>query len=95
MYHLNQRNPRTTAILAVAKANGLDLETVEVDTKNPTPAFLEANPLSKVPAFVGTDGYVLTESMAIAIYRMFFSRFFYPCFILPHYSRNFLPPRIQ
>lgn len=63
-----ERNPRTTAILAVAKANGLDLETVEVDTKNPTPAFLEANPLSKVPAFVGTDGYVLTETMAIAIY---------------------------
>ncbi|KAI1839531.1 hypothetical protein JX265_013619 [Neoarthrinium moseri] len=63
-----QRNPRTTAILAVAKANGLDLETVVVDTTKPTPEFLKYNPLSKVPVFVGTDGYVLTESIAIAIY---------------------------
>ncbi|RYP23506.1 hypothetical protein DL765_001020 [Monosporascus sp. GIB2] len=63
-----ERNPRTTAILAVAKANGLDLDVVEVDTTNPTPEFLQANPLSKVPTFVGTDGYVLTECIAIAIY---------------------------
>ncbi|KAI2623239.1 eEF1-gamma domain-containing protein [Hypoxylon sp. NC1633] len=61
-------NPRTTAILAVAKANGLDLETVETDTKQPAPEFLKANPIGKLPAFVGADGYVLTESMAIAIY---------------------------
>ncbi|KAK9775576.1 hypothetical protein AB5N19_04692 [Seiridium cardinale] len=63
-----ERNPRTTAILAVAKANGLDIETEVVDTVNPTPDFLKHNPLSKVPVFVGTDGYVLTESIAIAIY---------------------------
>ncbi|RYO81745.1 hypothetical protein DL763_008483 [Monosporascus cannonballus] len=63
-----ERNPRTTAILAVAKANGLDLDVVEVDTTNPTPEFLQVNPLSKVPTFVGTDGYVLTECIAIAIY---------------------------
>lgn len=63
-----QLNPRTTAILAVAKANGLDLDVVEVDTVNPTPEFLKANPLSKIPTFVGNDGYVLTECMAIAIY---------------------------
>ncbi|KAI0012786.1 hypothetical protein F4779DRAFT_532235 [Xylariaceae sp. FL0662B] len=63
-----ERNPRTTAILAVAKANGVDLDVVHVDTANPTPEFLKANPLSKVPAFVGADGYVLTECIAIAIY---------------------------
>ncbi|KAI5918059.1 hypothetical protein F4810DRAFT_693787 [Camillea tinctor] len=61
-------NPRTTAILAVAKANGLDLEFVEVDPSKPTPEFLAANPLAKIPTFVGSDGYVLTECMAIAIY---------------------------
>ncbi|KAI0144800.1 hypothetical protein BJ166DRAFT_539079 [Pestalotiopsis sp. NC0098] len=66
--YTKERNPRTTAILAVAKANGLDIETVVVDTVNPTPEFLKVNPLSKVPVFVGTDGYVLTESIAIAIY---------------------------
>ncbi|KAI0021941.1 eEF1-gamma domain-containing protein [Xylariomycetidae sp. FL0641] len=63
-----EANPRTTAILAVAKANGLDLETVNVDTTNPSPEFLKANKLAKVPTYVGTDGYVLTECMAIAIY---------------------------
>ncbi|KAI1096820.1 eEF1-gamma domain-containing protein [Rostrohypoxylon terebratum] len=66
--YTKEQNPRTTAILAVAKANGLDLDIVEVDTANPTPEFLKVNPLSKVPAFVGSDGYVLTECMAIAIY---------------------------
>ncbi|KAI1339042.1 eEF1-gamma domain-containing protein [Xylariaceae sp. FL0016] len=63
-----ERNPRTTAILAVAKANGLDLDVVEVDTLKPTPEFAAANKLAKVPTFVGADGYVLTEAMAIAIY---------------------------
>ncbi|KAH8199817.1 hypothetical protein TruAng_006040 [Truncatella angustata] len=63
-----ERNPRTTAILAVAKANGLDIETVTVDTTKPEADFLKYNPLSKVPVFVGQDGYVLTESIAVAIY---------------------------
>ena len=64
-----QKNPRTTAILAVAKANGLDLESVLVDTVNPTPEYLKLNKLGKVPTFEGADGYVLSECMAIAIYR--------------------------
>lgn len=64
----SQGNPRSTAIRAVAKANNLELEEVETDTKNPTEDFLKANPLHKVPTFVGTDGFVLTECIAIAIY---------------------------
>ncbi|KAI1138919.1 eEF1-gamma domain-containing protein [Hypoxylon sp. FL0543] len=66
--YTKELNPRTTAILAVAKANGLDLDVVEVDTTKPTPEFLKVNPLSKVPAFVGSDGFTLTECIAIAIY---------------------------
>ncbi|KAH6626838.1 hypothetical protein B0J18DRAFT_425799 [Chaetomium sp. MPI-SDFR-AT-0129] len=61
-------NPRSTAIRAVAKANNLELEEVEVDTKQPTADFLAANPLHKVPTFVGADGFVLTECIAIAVY---------------------------
>ncbi|GAP87638.2 putative elongation factor 1-gamma protein [Rosellinia necatrix] len=61
-------NPRTTAILAVAKANGLELETVEVDAANPSAELLEHNKLGKVPTFVGSDGYSLTETIAISIY---------------------------
>ncbi|GAB1314886.1 elongation factor EF-1 gamma subunit [Madurella fahalii] len=63
-----QGNPRSTAIRAVAKANNLELEEVETDTQKPTEEFLKANPMGKVPTFVGADGYVLSECIAIAIY---------------------------
>jgi hypothetical protein len=65
---LAQGNPRSTAIRAVATANSLELEEVAADTKNPSPDFVKANPLHKVPTFVGADGFVLTECIAIAIY---------------------------
>ncbi|KAL2753870.1 hypothetical protein ACRALDRAFT_2028417 [Sodiomyces alcalophilus JCM 7366] len=63
-----QGNPRTTALLVVAKANGLDVEFVEADTNNPTAEHLKANPLGKVPAFIGEDGFALSECIALAIY---------------------------
>lgn len=66
--YTKELNPRSTAIRAVAKANGLDLDIVEVDTVKPSAEFLKVNPLSKVPTFAGADGYTLTECMAIAIY---------------------------
>ncbi|KAK4505361.1 hypothetical protein PRZ48_003324 [Zasmidium cellare] len=62
-------NPRTTAILAVAKANGLDLELVHTEpAKGVSTDYLKLNKLGKIPTFEGQDGYVLTEAMAIAIY---------------------------
>ncbi|KAF2874241.1 hypothetical protein BDV95DRAFT_516186 [Massariosphaeria phaeospora] len=62
-------NPRTTALLAVAKENGLDLEFVETDpAKGVSTEYLKLNKLGKVPTFEGSDGYVLTESIAIAVY---------------------------
>ncbi|CAG8973791.1 hypothetical protein HYALB_00006336 [Hymenoscyphus albidus] len=63
-------NPRSVAIRAVAKANNVDLEIVETDPfKGPVPAeYLKLNPLGKVPTFEGTDGYVIHEAIAIAIY---------------------------
>ncbi len=63
-----QRNPRSTGILAVAKANNLDLEVVPTDSEAKDPEYLKINPLGKVPTFVGADGYVLYEAIAIAIY---------------------------
>jgi glutathione S-transferase len=53
----------------VAKANKLELDVVTVDTANPTAEYLKYNKLGKVPTFVGSDGYVLSECIAIAIYR--------------------------
>ncbi|KUI57956.1 Elongation factor 1-gamma 1 [Cytospora mali] len=66
--YTKENNSRSTAIRAVAKANEIDLETVEVDTTKPTAEYLKLNKLGKVPTFEGEDGYVLSESMAIAIY---------------------------
>lgn len=62
-------NPRSLAILAVAKANGLPLEVKPITSSKEAPEeYLKLNPLGKIPTFVGADGYVLTESIAIAIY---------------------------
>ncbi|KAG7127812.1 Elongation factor 1-gamma 1 like protein [Verticillium longisporum] len=63
-----QGNPRTTAILVVAKANGVELDLVESDGSKPTEEHLKANPLGKIPAFLGEDGYALSEAIAVAIY---------------------------
>jgi elongation factor 1-gamma len=56
-----------------AKANELDLEFVEIDVA-PNAAFKNSaeyrslNALGKIPTFVGANGFVLTEAIAIAIY---------------------------
>ncbi|KAL7267849.1 elongation factor EF-1 gamma subunit [Rhizina undulata] len=63
------QNPRTTALLAVAKENNLDIEIVhEEPGKGVSAEYLKINPLGKVPTFQGADGFVLSECIAIAIY---------------------------
>ena len=56
--------------LAAAKVGGLELEFVKTLPRQDTskPEFLAINPYGKVPAFVGSDGFVLTESRAISLY---------------------------
>jgi glutathione S-transferase len=68
LFSPRQANPRSTAILAVAKANNLDLEVVETNTSKPPAGYTKYNKLGKIPTFVGSDGYVLSECVAIAIY---------------------------
>lgn len=69
---LPQNNPRTTVLLAVAKANGLEIETVhEEPSKGVSDEYLKINPLGKVPTFQGEDGFILSECIAIAIYRKY------------------------
>jgi elongation factor 1-gamma len=64
-----QGNPRSSAILAVAKANNVELEVVETEPQKGLSAeYLKLNKLGKVPTFVGADGYTLHEAIAIAIY---------------------------
>jgi elongation factor 1-gamma len=54
----------------VAKANDLDLELVEVIPGTQNPEYLKISPLGKCPAFVGANGFTLTECIAIAVYSM-------------------------
>jgi elongation factor 1-gamma len=55
-------------LLVIAKANNLDVELVETRPPNVDPEYLKFNPLGCIPTFVGSNGFVLTETMAIAIY---------------------------
>ena len=67
---IRQGNPRTTALLVVAKENGLDIEHVETEIgAGVSKEYLKLNKLGKVPTFEGADGFVLTECIAIAVYR--------------------------
>jgi len=61
-------NPRSIAIKAVAKANNLDLNIVIREPGKPTAEHLKAHPLGKIPAFLGDDGFAVSESIAVAIY---------------------------
>ncbi|KAL6237507.1 hypothetical protein BDW75DRAFT_228692 [Aspergillus navahoensis] len=62
-------NPRSLAILAVARANNLTLDVKTVPSSQGASAeYRQLNPLGKIPTFVGADGYILTESVAIALY---------------------------
>ncbi|KAJ4145767.1 hypothetical protein LMH87_004603 [Akanthomyces muscarius] len=65
----SEGNPRSIAIKAVAKANGLDVKVTTVDLSVArTPEHLTGSPIGRVPAFVGEDGFTLHEAVAIAIY---------------------------
>ncbi|TKX19078.1 elongation factor 1-gamma [Elsinoe australis] len=64
-----QGNPRTMPLLAIAKANNLELDFVETEpAKGVSEDYVKINKLSQVPSFVGADGFTLTELIAIAIY---------------------------
>nr|ACI31323.1 StcT [Aspergillus ochraceoroseus] len=69
VFYTRPFNPRSLSILAVAKANNLALEVKTITSSTEAPEeYLQVNPLGKIPTFVGSDGYVLTESIAIAVY---------------------------
>jgi len=63
-------NPRTNSLLVIAKLNGLDVELVKTEPAEGVSAEYKAqlNPLGKIPSFESTDGFKLTEVIAIAIY---------------------------
>lgn len=65
-----QGNPRTTSLLAVAKANNLKLDIEHTEpAKGVSDDYRKLNKLGQVPTFEGSDGYILSECIAIAIYR--------------------------
>ncbi|PIA99570.1 putative sterigmatocystin biosynthesis protein stcT [Cercospora beticola] len=64
-----QFNPRTPAILAVAKSYGLDLATKTiVSAEDASDEYLDLNPLGKIPTLVAANGFVVSECIAVALY---------------------------
>uniref|UniRef100_A0A0D6R5U5 Uncharacterized protein n=1 Tax=Araucaria cunninghamii TaxID=56994 RepID=A0A0D6R5U5_ARACU len=61
-------NPRTMALLALAKENKLDVELVETTVPVESADYKLLNPLGRVPTFEAPNGWDLTEVIAIAIY---------------------------
>ena len=48
----------------------MDIEWIETEPgKGLSTDYLKLNRLGRVPTFVGKDGFVLTENIAIAVYR--------------------------
>ncbi len=55
----------------MAKENNLEIEVVnEEPGKGVSEEYLKINALGKVPTFRGSDGFVLRECIAIAVYCM-------------------------
>jgi hypothetical protein len=67
-----QDNTRTNPLKVVASINKLAIEYVDLPKigAGVSADYIKYNSLGKIPTFVGSDGYVLTECIAIAIYRM-------------------------
>jgi len=63
-----QENPRTTLLLVIAKENGLDVTLEETRPGSTSADYTKTHPLGKIPAFVGANGFVLHEVIAIAVY---------------------------
>ncbi|RHZ52655.1 hypothetical protein CDV55_104639 [Aspergillus turcosus] len=66
-------NGRTIAALVAAKCNDLELELVKTEPNstaafNQSAEYLKLNPLGKIPAFEGANGFSLSECIAIAVY---------------------------
>ncbi|KAL9088636.1 MAG: hypothetical protein Q9159_002971 [Coniocarpon cinnabarinum] len=62
-------NTRTIGLLAVAKENKLDIELVHTaPLEGVTDDYRKLNKLGRIPTFEGSDGFVLSEVIAIAVY---------------------------
>lgn len=60
---------RTTSLLVIAKENNLDIDLVETRPgSDKSDDYKKLNALGKIPTFVGSNGTVITQCMAIAIF---------------------------
>lgn len=70
LYFAHFSPPARTALMTI-RSLGLDVELKHVDFQqgdNKTDEFAKLNPLHQVPVLIDDDGFVLTESRAIAAY---------------------------
>lgn len=87
--------------MVIAKENKLDIELVETNTHaGVSDDYKKIHKLGKIPAFVGKDGFVLTECIAIAVYCAYCSLLPISSYPIPfkdeqfHFIQLVIPGRI-
>ena len=88
-------NGRTIATLVAAKHNGLELDLVKTEAnsaKNSAAEYRKVQPLGKIPAFEGANGFNLSEAIAIAIYGTLMTSVLFG-FFLSSFCNSTIPRR--
>lgn len=62
---ISPASPYSCKVRMAAAYAAIELEAVVTDTANPDEAFLQANPLGKIPVLIGDDGESVFDSTAI------------------------------
>ncbi|HEY6633268.1 MAG TPA: glutathione S-transferase family protein [Rhizobiaceae bacterium] len=65
---VSSASPYSCKVRMAAAYAGIPLDAVALDTSSPSPEFLAANPLGKIPVLVADDGETIFDSRAITQY---------------------------
>lgn len=70
-FYYKFESPPCRFVMYIAKMLNIEMEMIDVNIftgDHLTPEYKKLNPFNQIPAFVDTDGFVLTESRVIATY---------------------------
>ncbi len=65
---VSNASPYSAKVRMAATYAGLKFESAVTDTANPSPDFLKANPLGKIPVLIDDEGMAVYDSVAIVQY---------------------------
>jgi glutathione S-transferase len=64
----SKASPYAAKVRMAARYVGYEADAVQTDTWTPTPEFLEANPLGKIPVLITADGRTILDSRVIMLF---------------------------